>query len=184
MIKNLFVIIFVSFFLCKASIAKSINERLDDIEKRLNILEKNSKELSIFDNLINNTNKRDIQKNKVNKSKVYFTLKKLECVKDNFSEKIRIIYWLKNNYDKKIKLVDGYFEVKDLFGDHIYSSQFLKNADIAPNYEKGFVAKSIGFVSDTDCAKLSSVDFKDYKITYNIEKIAFEDNSILQFNDR
>lgn len=104
------------------------------------------------------------------------------CVKEDFSTKLKIYYKLENNYKKSIKLIDANFTVKNLFDEKLYAAKILRSAYVEQERIKDFAAEmDKTFDLDDSCAKLKQSDIEDYKIDFSVDKIAFEDNSILDF---
>ena len=107
--------------------------------------------------------------------------RKLECLKEDFGEKIYFNYLLYNNYDQGIKYVDAIIVVKDLFDEVLLRTKILKNVNVASKKSKFFKSSMSDMFSD-DCRKLRQAEFDDYKYELIVSKIAFEDNSIAEFN--
>ena len=103
-------------------------------------------------------------------------------VKEDFSTKLKIYYKLENNYKKSIKLIDANFTVKNLFDEKLYAAKILRSAYVEPERIKDFAAEmDKTFDLENSCAKLKQSNIEDYKIDFSVDKIAFEDNSILDF---
>ena len=184
--RRLIIFLIVGFFWCNVWFTKTIDQRLDDIEKRLENIEQSLKALDFINNLTNNSStsatSSSKSKSKTNKSKINFELTEIGCVKEDFSTKLKIYYKLENNYKKSIKLIDANFTVKNLFDEKLYAAKILRSAYVEPERIKDFAAEmDKTFDLDDSCAKLKQSNIEDYKIDFSVDKIAFEDNSILDF---
>ena len=184
--RRLVIFLIVGVFWCNVGFTKTIDQRLDDIEKRLENIEQSLKALDFINNLTNNSStsatSSSKSKSKTNKSKINFELTEIGCVKEDFSTKLKIYYKLENNYKKSIKLIDANFTVKNLFDEKLYAAKILRSAYVEPERIKDFAAEmDKTFDLDDSCAKLKQSNIEDYKIDFSVDKIAFEDNSILDF---
>jgi len=184
--RRLIIFLIVGVFWCNVGFTKTIDQRLDDIEKRLENIEQSLKALDFINNLTNNSSTSATpsskSKSKINKSKINFELTEIDCVKEDFSTKLKIYYKLENNYKKSIKLIDANFTVKNLFDEKLYAAKILRSAYVEQERIKDFAAEmDKTFDLDDSCAKLKQSDIEDYKIDFSVDKIAFEDNSILDF---
>ena len=186
--RRLIIFLIVGVFWCNVGFTKTIDQRLDDIEKRLENIEQSLKALDFINNLTNNssssatTSSKSKSKSITNKSKINFELTRIGCVKEDFSTKLKIYYKLENNYKKSIKLIDANFIVKNLFDEKLYAAKILRSAYVESQTIKDFAAEiDKTFDLDDSCAKLKQSDIEDYKIDFSVDKIAFEDNSILDF---
>ena len=182
--RRLIIFLIVGVFWCSVGFTKTIDQRLDDIEKRLENIEQSLKALDFINNLTNNsstsTTSSSKSKSKTNKSKINFELTEIGCVKEDFSTKLKIYYKLENNYKKSIKLIDANFTVKNLFDEKLYAAKILRSAYVEPERIKDFAAEmDKTFDLENSCAKLKQSNIEDYKIDFSVDKIAFEDNSIL-----
>ena len=184
--RKLIMFFIVGVLWCNDGFSKTIDQRLDDIEKRLENIEQSLKALDFINNLTNNSStsatSSSKSKSKTNKSKINFELTEIGCVKEDFSTKLKIYYKLENNYKKSIKLIDANFIVKNLFDEKLYAAKILRSAYVESQTIKDFAAEiDKTFDLDDSCAKLKQSDIEDYKIDFSVDKIAFEDNSILDF---
>ena len=184
--RRLIIFLIVGVFWCNVGFTKTIDQRLDDIEKRLENIEQSLKALDFINNLTNNSStsatSSSKSKSKTNKSKINFELTEIGCVKEDFSTKLKIYYKLENKYKKSIKLIDANFTVKNLFDEKLYAAKILRSAYVEPERIKDFAAEmDKTFDLDNSCAKLKQSNIEDYKIDFSVDKIAFEDNSILDF---
>ena len=184
LITKLLGIVVLSLLWCNVGFSKTVHQRLDDIEKRLENIEKSLKALDFINNLTNNssTTSSAKSKSKTNTSKINFELTEIGCVEEDYSTKLKIYYRLENNYEKSIKLIDANFTVNNLFDEKLYAAKILRSAYVEPERIKNFAAeKDMMFDLDNSCAKLEQSDIEDYKIDFSVDKIAFEDNSIINF---
>ena len=98
--------------------AKTVNQRLDDIEKRLEKIEESLKALDFLNNLTQDLatepKKNSVTKSNSNSSKIEFTLRRIGCVKRDYTNKLEIEYTLDNNYAKATKLIDAKFIINNL----------------------------------------------------------------------
>ena len=184
--RRLIIFLIVGVFWCNVGFTKTIDQRLDDIEKRLENIEQSLKALDFINNLTNNSStsatSSSKSKSKTNKSKINFELTEIGCVKEDFSTKLKIYYKLENNYKKSIKLIDANFTVKNLFDEKLYAAKILRSAYVESERIKDFAAEmDKTFDLENSCAKLKQSNIEDYKIDFSVDKIAFEDNSILDF---
>ena len=186
--KKLLGIVVIGLLWCNVGFSKTIDQRLDDIEKRLENIEKSLKALDFINNLTNNSStsttssSKSKSKSKTNTSKINFELTEIGCVKEDYSTKLKIYYRLENNYEKSIKLIDANFTIKNLFDEKLFAAKILRSAYVEPERIKNFAAeKDMMFDLDNSCAKLEQSDIEDYKIEFSVDKIAFEDNSIINF---
>ena len=92
------------------------------------------------------------------------------------------IYFRNKNYGlSKIKLVDATLLAKDLLGDEIFKGKISRDVYLAP----GRVDNVEGSYDDlmmNKCGRIRSVEFPDIKYVLDVLKIAFEDNTVLEFN--
>ena len=89
---------------------------------------------------------------------------------------------LENNYEKSIKLIDANFTIKNLFDEKLFAAKILRSAYVEPERIKDFAAvMDKTFDIGDSCGKLEQSDIEDYKIDFSVDKIAFEDNSIINF---
>ena len=185
--KKLFsTILVLSLLLSGNAYAETINQRLDAIEKRLEKIEESLSGIEMINNLLNtnilDSSLKSKNSTKTNKSKLDFKLKQLNCFDDSIGlEKIFIRYQITNNYEKKIKLVDATLSAKDLFGDEIFKGKISRDLYLAP----GRVDNVEGSYDDlmmNKCGRIRSVEFPDIKYVLDVLKIAFEDNTVLEFN--
>ena len=77
-------------------------------------------------------------------------------------------------------MIDGAIVIKDLFGDTISRLSISKNTKIRTDKASSF-SGSYNIGSSEDCKNMNNENLKDYKFNLDIRKIAFEDNSILEF---
>ena len=158
--------------------ADTIKQRLDDIEKRLEKIEDSLSGLDLINNLLQ---KDTISSNKTtNESKLEFYITKLYCEEENYFNKVKIAYKIQNNYDKEVKLVDAHVLVKDLFDETIFKGKIAKDVYLQPNTGKTTRGAFDDMLSN-HCQKIGSTKFQDLKYELIVEKIAFGDNSILEF---
>ena len=172
--------------------AETVSQRLDKIEERLKKIEESLEGLEILSSIIKNPestlldalgtkSNNDLSANQTNNTKLKIETRKLECIKEDFGENIYFNYLLYNNYDQGIKYVDAIIVVKDLFDEVLLKTKILKNANVASKKSKFFKSSMSDMFSD-DCRKLKQAEFDDYKYELIVSKIAFEDNSIAEFN--
>ena len=184
--KKTLVIIFISLFITMGVNAKTVNQRLDDIEKRLEKIEESLKALDFLNNLTQDLTtepkKNSVTKSNSNSSKIEFTLRRIGCVKRDYTNKLEIEYTLDNNYAKATKLIDAKFIINNLFDEELYSAKILRRADIDAKTSKNFAAEiDKTFDLDGDCSKLEQSSIDDYKIIFSVDKIAYADKSIEEF---
>ena len=172
--------------------AETVSQRLDKIEERLKKIEESLEGLEILSSIMKNPestlldalgtkSNNDLSANQTNNTKLKIETRKLECIKEDFGENIYFNYLLYNNYDQGIKYVDAIIVVKDLFDEVLLKTKILKNANVASKKSKFFKSSMSDMFSD-DCRKLKQAEFDDYKYELIVSKIAFEDNSIAEFN--
>ena len=172
--------------------AETVSQRLDKIEERLKKIEESLEGLEILSSIMKNPestlldalgtkSSKDLSANQTNNTKLKIETRKLECIKEDFGENIYFNYLLYNNYDQGIKYVDAIIVVKDLFDEVLLKTKILKNANVASKKSKFFKSSMSDMFSD-DCRKLKQAEFDDYKYELIVSKIAFEDNSIAEFN--
>ena len=172
--------------------AETVSQRLDKIEERLKKIEESLEGLEILSSIMKNPestlldalgtkSSNDLSANQTNNTKLKIETRKLECIKEDFGENIYFNYLLYNNYDQGIKYVDAIIVVKDLFDEVLLKTKILKNANVASKKSKFFKSSMSDIFSD-DCRKLRQAEFDDYKYELIVSKIAFEDNSIAEFN--
>ena len=191
--KKLLSILILSLLFSGNCYADNVEQRLDDIENRLKNIEKSleglDKLMSIFDNpnanLLDLFNANKGSNNKtagsINSSKIDFETRKLYCSEGDFTSKIYLNYLLYNNYDKGIKYIDASIKVKDLFDETLLTASILKNAQVGPKDAKFFKSSMDDTFSDS-CSKLAQAEYEDYKYEFNVSKVAFEDNSVIEFD--
>ena len=93
---------------------------------------------------------------------------------------MKISGYFKSNYEKGIKLIDGAIVIKDLFGDTVGRFAISKNTKIRTDMTASFIY-NYNFTSDDDCKNLNNENLSDYKFGLDIRRIAFEDNTIVEF---
>lgn len=191
--KKLLLILVLILLFGDNSYADKIEQRLSDIENRLKNIEQSleglDKLMLIFDNPnanfldLFNKDKRDNNETSrsINSSKIKFETRKLYCSEGDFTSKIYLNYLLYNNYDKGIKYIDASIKVKDLFDETLLKASILKNAQVGPKDAK-FFKSSIDDTFSDSCSKLAQAEYEDYKYEFNVLKIAFEDNSVIEFD--
>ena len=184
--KKTLAIIFISLFITMSVNAKTVNQRLDDIEKRLEKIEESLKALDFLNNLTQDLDtepkKNSVTKSNSNSSKIEFTLRRIGCVKRDYTNKLEIEYTLDNNYAKATKLIDATFIINNLFDEELFSAKILRRADIDAKTSKNFAAEiDKTFDLDGDCSKLEQSSIDDYKIIFSVDKIAYADKSIEEF---
>ena len=82
---------------------------------------------------------------------------------------------------KKIKLVDATIIAKDLLGDEIFKGQISRDVYLDPGRADN-VEGSYDDYMINKCGRIKSVEFPDIKYVLDVSKIAFEDNTVLEFN--
>ena len=174
-------------------LAETVDERLDKIEERLKTIEESLEGIDKLITIIENPNVNildlfntngDTKANKIsatNNSKIDLETRKLYCNEADYSTKIYFNYLLFNNYDKGVKYVDAVIKVKDLFGETLLTASILKNAQVDAKGSKFFQSSMDDTFSDS-CSKLKQAEFEDYKYEFVVSKVAFEDNTVLEFN--
>ena len=179
--KKLLGILVFSLFITSNVFSESINARLTKIEERLTNIEESLAGLKMLENLFNsdNLNEKNVAGTTGNKSKLSFKLNLLTCTKDVF-DKINIGYTIKNNYDKEVKLVDAVIETKDLFGDIVFKGKIAKNVYLKSGNSDTINGTFDDIISD-QCSKIKQTMLPDLKTDLNVSKIAFGDNTILEF---
>jgi ABC-type multidrug transport system fused ATPase/permease subunit len=185
--KKLFsTILLLGLLLSGNAYAETINQRLDAIEKRLEKIEESLSGIEMINNLLNTNILGNSPKSKnitkTNKSKLDLKLKQLNCFDDTIGiEKIFIRYQITNNYEKKIKLVDATLIANDLLGEVIFRGQIARDVYLASGGVDN-VEVSYSDLMMNKCGRIKSVEFSDIKYVLNVSKIAFEDNTVLEFN--
>ena len=183
--KKLFLIFFLFFSFENISYSQDLNEilkRLDKIDKRLSDIEDKMKFFDILSGL--ETSGLDKTNENIDNSlfpKIKAEIGLINCKKaEYFGNELYIAGTYQNNYDKGIKMIDGAIVIKDLFGDTISRLSISKNTKIRTDKYSSF-SGSYNIGSSEDCKNMNNENLKDYKFNLDIRKIAFEDNSILEF---
>lgn len=191
--RKLFSILLFFVMINSFVLAETVDERLDKIEERLKTIEESLEGIDKLITIIENPNMNildlfntngDTKANKIsatNNSKIDLETRKLYCNEADYSTKIYFNYLLFNNYDKGVKYVDAVIKVKDLFGETLLTASILKNAQVDAKGSKFFQSSMDDTFSDS-CSKLKQAEFEDYKYEFVVSKVAFEDNTVLEFN--
>lgn len=191
--RKLFSILLFFVMINSFVLAETVDERLDKIEERLKTIEESLEGIDKLITIIENPNVNildlfntngDTKANKIsatNNSKIDLETRKLYCNEADYSTKIYFNYLLFNNYDKGVKYVDAVIKVKDLFGETLLTASILKNAQVDAKGSKFFQSSMDDTFSDS-CSKLKQAEFEDYKYEFVVSKVAFEDNTVLEFN--
>ena len=183
--KKLLAFIVLGLLLSGNAYAETINQRLDAIEKRLEKIEESLSGIEMINNLLNtnipDSSSKSKNSTKTNKSKLDFKLKQLNCFDDTIGlEKIFIRYQITNNYEKKIKLVDATLIANDLLGDVIFRGKIFRDVYLASGSVDN-VEGSYNDIMTDQCRRIKSVEFPDIKYVLDVSKIAFEDNTVIEF---
>ena len=110
-----------------------------------------------------------------------FEVVQLYCFdKGNLDKEIIFNYMIINNYDKEMKYINAKVIVKDMFDKKILNYKILSKAFVGPNTSKLFKS-GIDVTYGDECSKLSNVKFEDLKIEFEVEQIAFSDNTVIKF---
>ena len=165
--------------------AETINQRLDAIEKRLEKIAGSLSGIEMINNFLNtnvlDNSSKSKNSAKTNKSKLDFKLKQLNCFDDTIGlEKIFIRYQITNNYEKKIKLVDATLIANDLLGDVIFRGKISRDVYLASGRVDNVEGSYDDLMMDK-CRRIKSVEFPDIKYVLDVSKIAFEDNTVIEF---
>ena len=181
MVKKILGIVVLGLFLTSNAHSESINSRLTKIEERLTNIEESLAGLKMLENLFNseNLNEKNSAVSTGNKSKLSFKLNLLSCTKDMF-DKINIGYTITNNYNKEVKLVDAVIETTDLFGELVFKGKIAKDVYLKAG-ESDTVKGSFDDILSDQCSKIKQARLNDLKSDLNVSKIAFGDNSIVEF---
>ena len=184
--KKIFYFIFILIMtLPKTSYADDISEvikRLDKIDKRISEIEEKLNFLDLFNGQeINTLTSRSENKKDPFLANIDTTITNVTCKKaEYFGNDLKISGYFKNNYEKGIKLIDGAIVIKDLFGDTVGRLAISKNTKIRTDMTASFI-NNYNFTSDDDCKNLNNENLSDYKFGLDIRRIAFEDNTIVEF---
>lgn len=196
---RLFIIIFM--FTSATCNAETISERLNNIENKISNIEKKldaiiSKEndQEIGENLINRiidlVEKNKLQeKNNVRKEKKgnqsnlvfkvnYIDYERGDGTLENMWSKFIFSYSLINNYKKKVNSIKGQVTFRDAFGDKIAGPvALIKDVYVGAGNSKNFQ----GSISDITekYSRLGSVKEKDVKTIFLVDKIAFDDGTVI-----
>ena len=94
----------------------------------------------------------------------------------------KISYELKNGYTKLIKLADSRVYVEDLLGEDIMTFKAHKDLYLNPNETRIFDHNF--FTSGLSSHKrLKIIKFEDLVFEFEVNKIVFEDNEIIDFEE-
>ena len=183
--KKLLGILVLGLLLSGNAYAETINQRLDAIEKRLEKIEESLSGIEMINSLLNtnilDSSSKSKNSTKTNKSKLDLKLKQLNCFDDSIGlEKIFIRYQITNNYEKKIKLVDATLIANDLLGDVIFRGKISRDVYLASGRVDN-VEGSYNDIMTDKCRRIKSVAFPDIKYFLDVSKIAFEDNTVIEF---
>jgi hypothetical protein len=179
--KKLLSIIVFSLLLNGNAYAETISQRLDKIEERLEKIEESLDGTNLLKNLLgNNENlKVDVEPPK---TKIAFKLNLLSCTKDSVFEQINVGYKITNNYDKLVKIIDANFVTKDLLGDLVFRGGIGRDLYLAPGKSKTLEGTYDGLGNADSCKKIRQSRLPDLKVDLYVVKIAFGDNTIIEFN--
>jgi len=172
-----------------------IEERLDIIEEKIDeLLEKKNNSLANLlnelkeDNTISSDEETKNQNDEFKEDlKIDFSVIEIKFKKNNqefslYDEYLYLKYKIVNNYNKKIKLIDHSLEVFDLLDERL----------VALNLEKDFYVSSkkhrilegsydVSYSFSGDPKRIKKIKFEDLVFKYNVKKIVFDDNSIINF---
>ena len=181
--------------------AETISERLSSIENKISNIEKKLDEIiskknnqEIGENIINRIvdlvennklqEKKNIEKEKNgNQSSLVFKVNYINYERgdgslENMWSKFIFSYSLKNNYKKKVNSIKGQVTFRDAFGDKIAGPvALIKDVYVETGNSKIFQG-SISDITDK-YSRLGSIKEKDIKTIFLVEKIAFDDGSIM-----
>lgn len=173
--------IIIIFLLSGSVNSETVNERLDNIEKRLSIIEENLDSSKLLQGLMGI--KEDLDVNiTAPTTKLEFKLNGLFCSEGSLFEKINVGYLITNNYEQEIKLVDAYFVAKDLFGDEVFKAKINRGLYLKPKQSKNLQGDVTEGLLGESCAKIKQSRLPDLTVELHVLKIAFGDNSILEFD--
>jgi hypothetical protein len=101
--------------------------------------------------------------------------------KDKFGELYNITLFLKNGYQKGIKLLDAGVNFKDLIGETMYGIKIEPDLKITPGQEitTGGGYKINPYINRHH--RMKNMNKKDITAELIIKRIVFEDNSIVDF---
>ena len=196
----LFILLFSKYSFAKEELEDRINnieERLDTIEKKIDeLLNKEADPMSVADllkDLRNNSGdiKEDIETVEEDEKTtehlikfepidIWFEKSKKEY--DFVDEYLFFKYKITNNYEKKIKLIDHGVLVKDLLDEGLVKLNLEKDIIISPNkYRIKEGGYDVSFTFSGDPKRIKKIPMNDLVFEYILNKIVFEDNSILSF---
>ncbi|MDC0343269.1 hypothetical protein OAN10_03360 [Alphaproteobacteria bacterium] len=206
-----FLFLFFLIFLSKTLFANNnFEERIENIEDRLNTIEdkidelikkSNEKPSSLVDllneirdnsdELDNEKNKTELEDKKDESISNLIVFKGLEArfekskkEYDLTDEYLYFKYQLFNNYTKGIKLIDHSVIIKDLLGEYLTKLNLEKDLSISSNtlvIDDGFYDVTYSFTGNPK--RIKKIAFKDLVFEYVLNKIVFEDNTILSFDE-
>ena len=196
----LFILLFSKYSFAKEELEDRINnieERLDTIEKKIDeLLNKEADPMSVADllkDLRNNRGdtKEDIETIIEDENSIGHLIKfeaidiGFEKSKNEFDfadEYLFFKYKIINNYEKKIKLIDHGVLVKDLLDEGLVKLNLEKDIIISPNkYRIKEGGYDVSFTFSGDPKRIKKIPMNDLVFEYILNKIVFEDNSILSF---
>ena len=79
-------------------------------------------------------------------------------------------------------LIDAFFVAKDLFGDEVFKAKIVRGAYLKPGQSKNLEGNVTEGLLGESCSKIKQSRLPDLKVELHVSKIAFGDNSILEFN--
>ena len=183
--KKLFLILFLLLNFSNISYSDDLGEivkKLDKIDKRLSDIEEKMKFFDILTGLENENITLNDQNNvEPPLSKLKLGIGIINCKKNEiYGNDLYIAGYYENNFEKGVKMIDGVIEIKDLFGDTINRLSINKNTSIRTDKTTSF-SGTYNIGSSEDCKKMNNKNIKDFKFSLDINKIAFEDNTVIEF---
>jgi len=178
-----FNLIFLFLFLINTvAYSETVGQRLDKIEKRLGKIEESLDGSKFLQELIGG--ETELNSNSTPPvTKLGFKLNGLFCSDGSLFEKINVGYLITNNYDQEVKLIDGFFVAKDLFGDEVFKAKIGRGVYLKPGKSKNIEGDVSEGLLGESCAKIKQSRLPDLTVELHVSKIAFGDNSVVVFND-
>ena len=177
-----FNLIFLFLFLTNSeAFSETVSQRLDKIEKRLGKIEQNLDSSKFLQGLMGV--ETELNSNLAPAiTKLGFKINGLFCSDGNLFEKINVGYLITNNYEQEVKLIDAFFVAKDLFGDEVFKAKIARGVYLKPGKSKNIEGDVTEGLLGESCSKIKQSRLPDLTVELHVSKIAFGDNSILEFN--
>jgi len=165
---------------------EALERKVIELEAKIEVLiQQNNNPIGDLSDLVNKysdyVDAKDELSKKINQSNLEFEMIRWSYPRrDGLGHNLNIRYRITNNYDLKTKVIDSYIYFSDILGETIGEpiGLFKDKYIIAGSWFE--YSGNIKDLSDS-YARLSKIKKEDLKINFVVRKIAFEDGTILEF---